>query len=439
MREGAWDCSQCEKRGIPGGLTRCPHCNDPRDTALTPSEAPYLPTNARVVTDRDELAVANSGPEWNCGYCGSANRGNTEACAECDRPKDADDTVAATYTYVSGVEAEGKDISDSRIVGDDRTNAVLQGADPLQQLESDPVRMPDRTFTASDLPRNGEDVQRRHDDPSDEDPPRSNVPLLGKLPPVHASRRLVIIMAAVIMVVLAIISSLYVRSEFFVAHSTPLTVQNLTWERQVEVETYRTLTQSDWTVPSDGRVISSRPEVERYVQVLDHYETKTRQVPERVRTGSHTEKYACGTRTIDKGNGYFDSQTTYCDRQVDDYSTIYRSEQYQEPVYRQDPVYRTKYTYQVDRWVTDRYETARGESNPDGVWPAWPEPIVVGTTQRVGDDRKERYTVELTDQNGQQFSRSLDYTAWSYLSEGESVTGYQTKRGGLTKVDWPTS
>ena len=436
--EGAWDCSQCNTTAIPGGLTNCPRCNDPRNTLLDPEESPYLPTNARVVTDSDELAAADAGPEWNCGDCGQANSGRATVCRNCSQPKSADDSVAGVYTYVSSVEAGGETISEPGTIEDDWVDTVLAAADPLQEIAEGPVAMPARTFATDALPDEGGDIKRIFstddcpDHATSQDTP--SFAWLRALPmPTMAKAA-----AAATLVVIAIFTAFFVHGEYFATYSAPLTVQNLTWERQVEVEAYRTLTQEDWSYPSDARVLGSRQEIHHYDRVFDHYDKKSRQVPVRVQSGSHSESYACGSRTVNRGNGYYEQQTTYCTRSVPDYTTTYRTEYYDEAVYRQVPVFLTKYTYEIDRWVTYRFEVARGESSDDGVWPVWPQPKIADTKLRVGDERRERYEVALADASGRQFTELLDLATWDNLSEGETVTGHQTKHGDLRGVDWPS-
>ena len=138
------------------------------------------------------------------------------------------------------------------------------------------------------------------------------------------------------------------------------------------------------------------------------------------------------------GNGFFSTETTYCDRTVIDYTTVYRTEYRTEPVYRQDPVYRTKYVYQIDLWVTDRFDSSSGESDQAGVMPIWPITTENGNKERVGDEQHETYEVDLSDAEGRSFTKSLDYDQWSLLSEGEIVTGEQTRRGALRSVNWPS-
>ncbi len=423
VMEGAWNCSQCETKGIPAKKTACTLCGDPRNPSLDPEEKPYLPDNARVVTDADELERASNGPNWNCGYCGHANGATDHVCNECLRPLDHDDTVAGVHTYVSGVAAEGVTLDKPGQLDEDHINAVLAGADKLQQLADGPIVMPSRTFDMSELPKNSASHERKVYEATS---PVGSI--TSRLNPTTLIRVGIGFVVAMAMIMIGWVT----YTQFIRAEAVGLTVTSLSWDRQIEVEEYRTLTMTDWTLPADGRVISQNREIRSYKEVLDHYETKTRQVPEQVKTGSHQEKYACGSTMTDKGNGYFETKTTYCDRTVDDYATKYHTEYYDSPVYRNDPVYGTKYTYQVDRWVTDHFVRESGRTNP-----VWPEPDPEGDKQRVGDERRQTYSVVLTDPEGDRHKRTTNLASWKLLDEGEVVRAKQTRSGIIRGVSWP--
>lgn len=421
--EGAWDCSQCNTIGIAGRLTDCPHCGDSRNPLLDPEERPYLPTNAREVTDREGLELADSGPNWNCGSCGVANLATASTCDECGEPRDSNDDVAGVYTYVSGKDAIGVALSTPEQIETDRTDTVLRSADKLQALEDGPVVMPSRTLSSDALPRHG--ITARLEKVGN-----------SVITSFHLGERQVLykVGAAIVAVLMLLGGVTFAYNTFIKTHEVDLTVKQLAWERQVEVEEYRTLTLDDWSVPSDGRIQSSRPAIHHYNKVFDHKERRVRKVPERKLTGSHQEKYACGSTTVDRGNGFFENKTTYCSRTVNDYKTVYRDEPYFVDIYRDEPVYRTKYIYQVDRWVTNYFDRAN-----EGTSPYWPIPENLGKKQRVGDERHQSYIVHLVDEEGRKHERKLDEITWSHLSPGEVVSGQQTRSGSVRDVEWPTS
>jgi hypothetical protein len=428
IREGAWDCTQCNTKGIPGRLSKCSLCGDPRNPLLDPDERPYLPEDAPVVTDDEGLRLADLGPDWNCGVCGTSNTGNLTVCSnpDCKQPLDYDDNVAGVHTYVSGMDAIGIETVGADKLDEDRVDLVLEGADKLRALETTPLRAPSRVLNLADLRRRGiMDVIKS-------EPYRASVLVGGRSIP-----RSMILAGVVISAVLVALlgGGSWFYGAFIKTTTVELTVANMTWERQVEVEEFRTLTKEDWDYPGDARVISQRREIHHYVQV----QTGTKRVPYTVShqevAGSHQERYACGSTTVDKGNGFFSTHTTYCSRTVTDYRTVYETKYRDEPVYRQDPVYKTKYVYEIDRWVTDRFDTAKGKS---GVTPIWPATTANGSKERVGDERRQDYGVELLDAEGRSFTKSLGYERWSLLSEGEIVMGEQTRRGALRSVTWPS-
>lgn len=422
--EGLWNCAECRTTGIPGHLTECPNCHDPRKEMLDRSEEVYLPTNARIVTDTAELQQANAGPNWNCGFCGTQNRATDKVCSDCGKPLSSDDFVVQVRNYVSGKNAEGVNLSDDDQLSDDRGDAILTSADKLQELEKGPVSLPERTLSMNALPRQGRRLSYESV-PPDESP--SSLLTLLRERPMQLRLGVLALAAAVVL-----FGGWFIYGTFIRTRDVKLQVQSLSWQRQVEVEAYKTLTLQDWTVPADGRVIESHQAIRSYVQVFDHNEQRSRQVGERVASGSHTEQYVCGSKTVNKGNGYFSSENTYCTRTVTDYTTQYHTEYYDVPIYRSKPVYDTQYTYQVDRWVTDHFVTAKGDTDP-----YWPTFTPSNRKERVGNERHENYQVNLTDQHGRRFQRSTDLTTWSRLYDGESLHGQENHQGSLKNVDWP--
>jgi hypothetical protein len=188
------------------------------------------------------------------------------------------------------------------------------------------------------------------------------------------------------------------------------TVSGLQWERTVAVEAYQTVREEDWNVPAGGRTLSQRQDIHHYDQVLVGYETRQREVSEQVQVGQDT--YVCGQR--DMGNGFFED--IECTNPV--YQTQYRTESYQEPIYRQDPVYQTKYTYEIDKWVVVHTERANG-NNSSAYWPE----LRLADSEREGR-RTETYTVHLTDKNGKSYSLPLPFEEWRGLEVGAT---YQIK------------
>jgi hypothetical protein len=169
-----------------------------------------------------------------------------------------------------------------------------------------------------------------------------------------------------------------------------VTVAGFEWERSIEVEAFRAVTEEAWEgeVPSGARPVS------------------------RSRAVHHTEKEQVGSEKVkvgtkDLGNGFFED--VYEDR----------------PVYQERDVYREKVRYEIDKWVTDRTETARGEDQS----PRWPSLSLRGR-EREGR-RTERYVVLL--QGGKAYRMELPEARFSQLQAGQSFTA--VIRGGSRVIE----
>ncbi|HWK90536.1 MAG TPA: hypothetical protein VNP72_11175 [Longimicrobium sp.] len=192
------------------------------------------------------------------------------------------------------------------------------------------------------------------------------------------------------------------------------------WERAVEVQEYRTVREEGWDVPTGGRRLRSFRAVRDYRRVLDHYETRTRQVSDRVQVG--TRSYTCGSR--DLGNGNFEDRT--CTEP--EYETRYRTETYEEPVYRREPIYDTRYAYEIERWLPDDTARAAGQGARE---PAWPE-VKFGAKEREGA-RIERYVLELEDSEGNTYETEVPLTQFTRYTSGAPIK-LRVQRSGKVEI-----
>jgi hypothetical protein len=193
------------------------------------------------------------------------------------------------------------------------------------------------------------------------------------------------------------------------------------WQRTVQVEAYRSVLDEGWSLPPGARRIRSYRAIRDYRQVLDHYETKTRQVSERVQTGTRT--YTCGR--IDRGNGYFEDRT--CTEP--EYETRYHSESYQDPVYRREPIWDTKYEYRIKRWVPDTLLEEHGDG--DGMRPEWPR-VVADDTTREGE-KKSRYQVTFNAPKGKSYTSDVPLDQFNRVHVAQHVP--LLVRGGTARLD----
>ena len=85
-------------------------------------------------------------------------------------------------------------------------------------------------------------------------------------------------------------------------------------------------------------------------------------------------------------------------------------------VYRDVPVYDTKYTYTIWRWRAVRTERLRDT----GTAPRWPEPNL-GPDEREGR-RDEAYTVLFTDTQGKHYTHETTQGEWETFAVGQRLT-----------------
>jgi hypothetical protein len=207
----------------------------------------------------------------------------------------------------------------------------------------------------------------------------------------------------------------------FKTYDVEVTVTELHWSRAIPIEAYRTVIEEDWAIPEAGRQISREERIHHYDEILDHYETKTREVCEQVKTG--TETYTCGRTST--GNGFFKDKT--CTRPT--YTTRCHDETYKDPVYRKEPIYQPWYTYEIDKWVLDRTETASGTDH-DAYWPEY----TLAENERIGE-RVENYEVHFIDPEGEVYTDTFKYEQWLTYDEQEKFTAEIDFFGDVVKID----
>lgn len=118
-----------------------------------------------------------------------------------------------------------------------------------------------------------------------------------------------------------------------------LTVTDVSWTRSVDIEKLQTFHESDWTIPEGAQVKYSGKEIHHYATVFSHYVI--------IKNGSNT---------------FF------------------------QPVYRPEPVYGTKYYYDIDRWEYDYTATSSGHDQK----PYWPN-YSLESNQREGEKKSEYF------------------------------------------------
>ncbi len=470
-----WDCSDCGKTGISGKYKECPRCKSPQDSTLTPEENWYRPANPEKITDADELRRAKAGPAWNCGNCQTLNDGDTTKCSRCGQALDFDDVVNREVVYDNVTHYDdAPDVEAERLEDD-----LSRGERALATNASEPRRKKRVTRRASDLPTKGRDTDFYNDIREQVDADYTERDRVSALPPalqfLHKNKRAAVIGSAIVAVL--VIIGLTIGGIQWYQYETAtepgtVTIAQLNWERKVEVEEYKTLNQADWDHPGDARVQNSERKIRTYRTVHDRWETQWYDDQEtRYKTENYTdtetryksESYtdSCSrTRTVSNGNGSSRTETEYysCSktrqvpytvtvnktRQVPYYVTVRKSRQIE--ITHQEPVWDTWYTYQIDRWQTDRWVVVSEADNPK---PYWPESIQLDRNnqpgdqvgeERVGEDRFQLYEIIYTDAKGNtHVEKSEGDGLWSKLEKGETVGAQYYQKNGELKdgsVDW---
>lgn len=326
---------------------------------------------------------------WDCPQCGYVgNLGRDVVCRGCGKPRDED-----VEFYLP---EDAPEVTDEQMLTDAKA-----GPDWLCPYCGDSNRAHWTTCKGCGAPREGAEV-RETGLVSEKKKKKAAKKPRREPPPAPAAKggmgKFAIIGA--VGVVLLIICLAFAMCS---SREAQLTVAGFEWERTIEIERLNTLTEEGWEgeLPADADILSSERAIHHYDQVIDHYETKSRQVEERVKVG----EYVCDQK--DLGNGYFED--VYCDK----YETRYRTEEYEAPVYRDEPVYKTKYTYEIDRWQRERVERASGTDK----MPEWPE-VNLKNKEREGE-RTEKYIVHFADDEGETYPYKTNYEEWREFTEGE--------------------
>lgn len=376
--EGLWDCAYCGTKGIGGSKQYCTNCGRTRtkDTTF------YMPGQKRYVPE-EEARKINRNPDWVCEYCDNLNPDGVSKCLGCGAERDAQ-----TLNYFQNkAKREAQQEVDEKRTEYHRIDESEY--EDVRYKEPEPSVRKQVSYQESEYGFKNEEITTRE---------RKLNSVVSSLSSVDWTPILCGVLIVALLVGLVFL---------FMPKEMEITITNMSWERNIDVEEYRTVNESAWDLPAGGRLQYTNREIHHYEKVLDHYETKYREVAKQ--RFVRTETYVTGYR--DLGNGYMEEQTATRDI----YETYYETESYQEPVYRDEPVYRTKYYYEIERWVYDRTITSQA-SNKDPKWPL----VEMADNEREGT-RKETYTVTGKDDEEEIYTFTLSYSDWERVNVGQAI------------------
>jgi hypothetical protein len=351
----------------------------------------------------DEIIVG----KWRCKNCRTVNSGNDYSCQSCGmvRPED-------TEFFLDGEE--------EIVIDEDLIDDALSGPDWVCEYCRTSNKYNEKFCVQCGNPYDGVEKNQKVEELTSEEAHRENRNSQfentikkenyqndkgrGKLIPL------------IIFWVIACIGIFAAVKYFTTPTKLQVTVNKHYWQRTIDVQNYKEVTHSDWNVPYHGRVISSHMDIYGYRKVLTGYKTSYR-----------TERYQSGTRRVEAGttnlgNGKF--RRTYRDEPV--YST--RQVPYKEPVYRNDPIYRRKYTYGLMEWVTRDHRVKEGYS----MQPVNPE-YEKETTSVRNSNPTEIYKLILKDNEKKKYTEEVRKYIWQKYKDGAKLKATKDKiSGGIT-------
>lgn len=337
---------------------------------------------------------------WDCTYCGyKKNLGGMDKCPKCGKTRDKDTTfyLEGKYRYVSQKKA---------VTINWNPNWVCLHCDRLNSAD-------DTKCLSCGAPRTGENLnyfenkeKERYEQNERQEGKERQESQQEDLRSLRISK---INMEMLKYFFIGLLSLIFICGIvfLFIPKEKEITVSNVSWERSINVERYQTVKESDWNLPVGARLLYTKEEFSHYDKVIDHYETKTRMVEKESLVGY--EEYVVSVK--DLGNGHFEEVTD--ERPV--YKKYYETETYQEPVYREVKVNKTKYYYEIDKWLYERTEKANG-TNRETYWPD----VVLAEDERVSS-KSERYYLEGTDKKGEPVYYWMPYEQWVDVKIGKMV------------------
>lgn len=295
-----WDCPYCGHKHIPGPTRRCPGCFWWRDRTVNFYEAPDS-----VVLSPAEVA-RYAGPDWICKACGAAN-------PETGAPREQ---LVCGNCHARQVDLDG-------------------GRTPLETLPT------------------GVAVERRLSMVS------SGSPITGGYVRTisYTDRRIlgaVYTLAALGLFGLGILGLNGLSTWVYRPRPVAAQVLRRHWRVEVPIEERRPVSEGGWTLPAGAYNVrtETRQQSTRRVQVGT--KTETVKVPYEEKVGTRTE-----CTTVSRGDG---TGERVCSEEPI-YETRYRTETEEVPIYREEPVYATWYSYTIDRWQPLRTAVVEGTEN----------------------------------------------------------------------------
>ena len=218
-------------------------------------------------------------------------------------------------------------------------------------------------------------------------------------------------------IVFGIISLLVLLVYLFKPYDVQTEVDGFSWYRNINIEELNTYQYSDWSLPSNARLLYTNQE---YRDEVEEYEVQEEVTKTRREIVDYDIDYELEYE--DNGDG------TYTEYTVEVKTPIYEDVEYTEieTVTKTRPikVLRTKYYYEIDKWEHDYSSKASGNDKN----PYWNENFTLNSDERIGS-KTENYTINYT--NGD--TKDCNYNEWMQTDLGDRVIITKCKLGIVYK------
>ena len=202
----------------------------------------------------------------------------------------------------------------------------------------------------------------------------------------------------------------------FMPKKDTLTVKQINWDYSIEIQEEQTFKESGWDVPIGARVYDEKEELHHTDKVIDYYETVEVEKSKDVIVGYELEY-------VDLGNGYFE--------EVDGdpiYEKEYYIEEEQVPVYKDVPIFKTKYYYYIDKWVYKRSVDTNGiDKNP------YFGEVNLKYKEREGTKTKN-YSINVINKNEEQKTYPISEENWKKINVNDVLEVKVNKIGLITEI-----
>ncbi|MBR4201268.1 MAG: hypothetical protein IKQ91_08370 [Oscillospiraceae bacterium] len=383
-----WKCPQCGNPDISGDLIKCPKCGKKR----------------------------NRWGYWDCASCATKSiRADHKECPNCGRPRARNVKFYLRDDLIEFVD----EVSGESAVRIGRANWICPYCN---QQNDDAVDVCAYCSAART-----ESKERYHD----VEPPKPSTPAK---PAVKRKKQLsgcalgligcggmlaILFIIAIISVLIDNAASKKVRQAESFA---------ISWQCDVFLEEYKTLTDNGWELPADARLLEEKQEEYSYI---DHYEQRSREVwvdDDNDYDWDDDDDWGGGWDDggwddggwDDYGDGQFGAfripQIAFGQQGPEIIPLYYKTEYYEEPVYKTEM--RTKYYYEYDAWVDGRTLTSKGNSDTEPYF----EDFTLGDKERERERTKVFY-VDFTDKDNP-LHLAIPEEAYNQL-KNESVLQYR--------------